>query len=511
MRGSGKRLKPPASVKTSGRLRRRVVRLFAAFAVAYLLLLIPDRKMPAPAGGGKTPFAWNRGAFWSQLEQQFADARLIERSRAENQITIRFDGSRKVLDEIRRQKFPADAEIFDRLEANFFELAPLVGVWHDGLSNYVALGGEIQTEVKRQSEDWNDESPADRARLYRAVAGTRMAVEEVMLQAAPEAAFPELTIVSDEPSQTPSVVIRGLTLHSGDILVSRGGAPVSALIARGNDFPGSFSHVALLHVDEVSNQASVIESHIERGVAVSSFEEYLKDKKLRIVVLRLRSDLGPIRADPLLPHKAATTALHTARTTHIPYDFAMDWRDPRKQFCSEVVYAAYNGCGVRLWLRPTFISSPVTAAWLASVGVSNFETQEPADLEQDPQVRIVAEWRDRATLLKAHADDAVIDVMLAAAKPGVSLPHNFWLLPFARLSKAYSVILSLVGKTGPVPEGLNATQALRVKEFRAEHAAIVGRLLVLVDRFKVEKGYVPPYWELVRLAEQARVGERGPK
>ena len=496
-------MKPSTSVKTSGR-RRRLGQLLAAFAVVYLLLLIPDREVPAPAGGGKTPFAWNRNAFWSRLEQQFAEARLAERSRAAGQIAVRLDDSRKLLNELRQQQLPADSEILDQLETSFFELAPLVGVWHEGLSNYVVLGGEIQTEIKRQSEHWNDDVPADRARLYRALAGTRMAVEEVMLQAAAGATFPEITKVSDEPSQTPSTVVAGLTLHSGDILVSRGGAPVSALIARGNDFPGSFSHVALLHVDEHSKQASVIESHIERGVAASSLEEYLKDKKLRIVVLRLRSDLEPMRSDPLLPHKAATAALQTARTTHIPYDFAMDWRDPRKQFCSEVVLVAYNGCGVRLWLRPTFISSPVTTAWLASVGVSNFETQEPADLEQDPQVRIVAEWRDRKTLLKAHADDAVIDVMLAAAKPGVSLPHNFWMLPFARMSKAYSVLVNLVGKTGPVPEGMSATQALRVKEFRAEHAAIVTRLMVLVDRFKTEKGYLPPYWELVRLADQVR-------
>src|SRR5207248_8921424 len=101
-----------------------------------------------------------------------------------------------------------------------------------------------------------------------------------------------------------SVRFLGMDLHSGDILVSRGGAPTSALIARGNDYPGSFSHVALLHVDEKSGRASVIEAHIERGVAVSSLEQYLADKKLRIVVLRLCPELLELVADPMLPHKA---------------------------------------------------------------------------------------------------------------------------------------------------------------------------------------------------------------
>src|SRR5439155_7958349 len=118
-------------------------------------------------------------------------------------------------------------------------------------------------------------------------------------------------LADDEPSATPAIDVLGLTLHSGDILVSRGGAPTSALIARGNDYPGNFSHVALLHVGEKS--ASVIESHIERGVAVASLDEYLRDKKLRIMVLRLRTDLPAMRADPKLPHKAAIAAIEGAR------------------------------------------------------------------------------------------------------------------------------------------------------------------------------------------------------
>src|SRR5262249_42057408 len=161
----------------------------------------------------------------------------------------------------------------------------------------------------------------------------------------------------------------------------------------------SFSHVALLYVDEKSGAASVIESHIECGVKTSSFADYLQDKKLRILALRLRADLPAMRTDPMLPHAAASAALNDSGHRHIPYDFAMDYRDPEKQFCSEVASAAYGSRNIHLWTGPTFISDPVVSAWLASVGVRHFETQAPADLEYDPQLRVVAEWRDRAALL----------------------------------------------------------------------------------------------------------------
>lgn len=61
-------------------------------------------------------------------------------------------------------------------------------------------------------------------------------------------------------------------------MLSRGGAPTSALISRGSDYPGNFSHVALVYVDPKTKVASIIEAHIEVGVAIASLEEYMNDK-----------------------------------------------------------------------------------------------------------------------------------------------------------------------------------------------------------------------------------------
>jgi len=468
----------------------------------YIVLLIPEHDRLAPTGAGRTPFLWNQDDFWSELEKKFVDARSTGCEELTSQIEMRFAGLNSLLAGMEEQSLAADAKEFERLEADLFALAPLVAVCSGRLTNYVALAARARTIVKRQSESWDFQSPSVRDRLYRILFGTRMALEQVMLQAPNGVQFPEVALADDEPSTAPSAEVNGLKLRSGDILVSRGGAPTSALIARGNDYPGNFSHVALLHIDEKSEHLSVIESHIECGVTVSSFADYLRDKKLRIMVLRLRGDLPATRTDPLLPHKAAGTALEEAKRRHIPYDFAMDYRDPRKQFCSEVVSVAYASHGIALWLGPTFISSPAVSAWLGSVGVRYFSTQEPSDLEYDPQLRVVAEWRDHATLFKAHVDDAVTDAMLEAAAPGKGLPHQAFLLPFARLSKGYSVVLNWRGRIGPVPEGMTATEALRVQKYRNNHDAIASRVLTSAGRFRQDKGYAPPYWELLKVAKQ---------
>ena len=44
--------------------------------------------------------------------------------------------------------------------------------------------------------------------------------------------------------------------------------PTSALIARGNDYPGNFSHIALVHIDSSTRAITVVEAHIELGVAI---------------------------------------------------------------------------------------------------------------------------------------------------------------------------------------------------------------------------------------------------
>jgi hypothetical protein len=358
--------------------------------------------------------------------------------------------------------------------------------------------------VKIQSRHWDVSGTPARSRLYRALYGGRALVEELQLDHPDSVAA--LYLGPDAPSASPSTVVQGVRIHSGDILVSRGGYPTSALIARGNDYPGNFSHVALVHVDSATGVASTIEAHIERGVVVSSAEQYLADKKLRILVLRLRADLPRIVADPMLPHRAASAMLARARANHIPYDFAMDYTDPARLFCSEVASAAYRAEGVTLWTGLSTLSAPGLRRWLAAFGVRHFETQEPSDLEYDPQLAVVAEWRDPAQLLRDHVDNAVTDALLEGAERGDALTYPWYKLPIARVMKGYSWVLERFGKIGPVPEGMSPSAALRNSSYTARHRALAARVRVEAERLAGRQGYFPPYWVLLDLARKAVAG-----
>jgi hypothetical protein len=332
--------------------------------------------------------------------------------------------------------------------------------------------------------------------------GMRAAIEEALLQSDSLKISPAM-LVKDEKSVTPVASIFGIEVHSGDLLVSRGGAEVSALISRGNDYPGNFSHVALIYVDDKTKQASLIEAHIEKGVAVSSIAQYENDKKLRFMVMRPRADLPLMLADPMLPQKAAKKMFDEAGKRHIPYDFKMNFHDSSELFCSEVASYAYRNFGVQLWKYPSSISSQGVVNWLHDFGVENFITQMPSDLEYDPQLSVVAEWRDPETLFKDHLDNAVMDALLEKANNGEEIGYDIWKLPLVRVLKGYCMIKNRFGKTGLIPEGMSATKALKNETFVAMHVSVKNKTQQLADKFIKENGYRPPYWQLVKFAQTA--------
>ena len=475
--------------------RRTLKRVGLGLAVFAVALWLPPCPHEAPPQRPDGSFAWDADPLFESLAARFDATRAQgcpddlqgRASRLDADITALLDAP------------PTDPR-WDATLMRVFELAADSGACPDAGERFLQVRNSLWRTIKRASTTWPD-GDEGRVTLYRALYGARAAAEALLLQLPPDQA-PTLNRVDDVPSQTPALDYEGVRIHSGDLLVSRGGAPTSAFIARGNDFPGNFSHVALVHVAD-DGTAQIIEAHIERGVALSTPAQYFRDKKLRVLVLRMRPDHPAMQADPLLPHRAAEAALAETRARHIPYDFEMDFADPTKQFCSEVASTHYAEQGVTLWHTLSSFSSEGLARWMAAFGVTHFRTHSPSDLEYDPALAVVAEWHDRDTLMDDHVDNAVIDIMLEEAQAGASLDYSYAMLPVARLAKAYSMVLNRFGKEGPVPEGMSPVVALRATWLADEHARRKARTQDAAKAFEAEHGRTPAYWELVSLARAA--------
>ncbi|GAB2835871.1 YiiX/YebB-like N1pC/P60 family cysteine hydrolase [Ferruginibacter profundus] len=485
------------------KVKTLLLRTLLALPVLYSVLLIPDAKNNAViTTGGKKPFFWNRDNVWQLMEQRFKNAKTLlpvkldsiiaaEKNNAENKFSIYQNGT-----------YTATDTILTTIENNFFNLAALIAAKPGEVQWFTGYYNRLRSYIKLQSQQWNMNDMAVKNSMYALLYGMRAAVEEVLLQTDVKQISPAM-LVQQETTATLYTNILGIEVHSGDLLVSRGGAEVSALISRGNDYPGNFSHVALIYIDTKSNIPYLIEAHIEKGVAVSTVAQYVKDKKLRFMVLRLRHDLPAMQQDMLLPQKAAQLMYDEALGRHIPYDFKMNFYDSTEMFCSEVGSYAYRKNGVQLWKNISTISSPGVMKWLQDFGVENFVTQMPSDLEYDPQLAIVAEWRDPETLYKDHIDNAAMDALLEKANNGKTIGYNLWMLPVARTLKAYCWLLNRFGRYGVIPEGMSATRALKNETFVAMHKAVKIKTEVLAADFVKQNGYRPPYWQLIKFATAA--------
>ena len=480
---------------------KRLLACLVALTIIYILLLIPDSNNASINAATQKPFAWNRDSLWNQLENNFKKAKEENTPAVDSNTHVLFAAEEKLFDKISVPNIAATDSGFKLILNNFFLLAPLIAVQPQQRDSFIRYYNKVRKEVKFQSQHWDINDLAVRNNLYQLFYGMRAAAEEVLLQTS-SLPFNAAVMVTDEPLQAPSAAVFGIKVHSGDLLVSRGGAEVSALISRGNDYPANFSHVALIYIDEKS-VAYLIEAHIERGVAISSLVQYVKDKKLRCMVLRPRADLPQLRMDAMLPHKAAKLAYNEAMKRHIPYDFKMNFHDSTAMFCSEVGSYAYRKNGIDLWQGVSTISSPGVVNWLHAFGVENFVTQMPGDLEYDPQLSIVAEYRDPETLWKDHIDNAVMDVLLEDADKGKQIGYNHWQLPMVRLVKGWCMIKNYFGKTGIIPEGMTATQALKNQYFVAMYKDLKSKATIKIDQFIKDNNYQPPYWQMINLARQA--------
>jgi len=509
------------TVHSGIRARRLAMGLLLAIAVGGVTLALPARPASLADAGPSTPFRWDSAELMVALEAGFLGARETSLGVARDQADALDRSALLLLAQIASSEGaspegtpPGDTPFVDTPP----EDAPLDGlaILAEQQFAYALLGAahpsllpraeafilRARVTVMRAATEWPSRRETHDA-LYRVLFGGRLALEEALVQAGPDA-LPALVQIEQVSSETPFVEVEGVRVHSGDILLSRGGAPTSALIARGSDFANTFSHAALVHIDPDTGVGTVIESLIETGSVLSTVEEYLESKLHRILVLRARPDHPTLVAAPLLPHRAASLMLERLAEDPVPYDFSMAWADPAAMFCSEVVYHAFAQEGLELWSIRSAMSAPGLVRWLGAMGVREFRTLVPSDLEYDTRLRAVAEWRDVTAIMDYRLDNAITDALLEQADRGMDLGYPWFALPVARLAKGFSVGQALLGRQPVIPTGMSADAALRIAALVTVVSPTLKQALLERDaRFLEGNGYHAPYWTLVDFARAA--------
>ncbi len=258
---------------------------------------------------------------------------------------------------------------------------------------------------------------------------------------APIVQFPKSGTVAPPSYLPPSTLVnpRLTSAHevrSGDVLLSRGNANTSALIARMGDEDTQFSHLAMVYVDPRSKKAYTIEAHIEFGSVIAPMEEWLADGKARTLVFR--------HADADLAHRAAAHIYQRVKKrfdadNRIKYDFAFNMHDHERLFCSEVAREGFEVASRGTVMVPAFAShlTMKNRDLMERLGISEVQSFIPADMEIDPRFTMIAEWRDFAKLPTVWKKDAILTSIYAwMENEGYEFDSNAWLQVKGGLARA---------------------------------------------------------------------------
>ncbi|MFZ9888672.1 MAG: hypothetical protein ACO3JL_14325, partial [Myxococcota bacterium] len=193
---------------------RRVLSLGVAGVLAVLLWPEPSRPRE---GAGAAPFRWGHDELFRELEQRFvrestAGCSLAKAASLEQENVA----LRAVVEEIvASSPAPADSRLV-AIEQQLFQLSARHGACPEHAPAFAELVMSVRRAYKALSRSWDLQDAVAAERLYRLLYGARAALEELVL-AMPAAEVPALLRSSDVPSATPSTIVEGVRVHSGDL------------------------------------------------------------------------------------------------------------------------------------------------------------------------------------------------------------------------------------------------------------------------------------------------------
>ena len=292
--------------------------------------------------------------------------------------------------------------------------------------------------------------------------------------------------------------------RSGDVLLSRGNAAASALIARMANEDTQFSHMALVYVDPKNGQAWTIEAHIEFGSIVTPLDEWLADGKSRTMIFRYK--------DEGVAHRAAAWMFSRVAPSYrsgksIEYDFPFDMKDHAKLFCSEVVREGYEHATRGEVLVPLFPSKIAmrNRDLMDRLGIFQSVSFIPADIELDPRFEVIGEWRDFKKLPDVWLKDAILtSIYTWLERDGYRFDPGLWLNTKGMIAKGIRSV-GLIKDRMPsympreivvlnvLVDGMVEEFQTRVREREAETLA--------------HGGFPMTYYEILTLLEQMKSRE----
>jgi hypothetical protein len=292
-----------------------------------------------------------------------------------------------------------------------------------------------------------------------------------------------------------------IEFQTGDILIARGTAVVSSIIARLGDEEGDFSHLAIVSED-VHGKKYVVQSLIQTGTIITPIEKFLADTEGRVVLLRYKDRALAARAARTIIHRAAQAL---ARGAAIPYDYAVDSSERFYIYCAELMEYAFELSSdgrVRVPRYRTSLRHLQGTPFLHEVGIYVSDVTTPQDAELDPRFDIVAEYVNIPKLRSVRLQNAAVTAMLGW------FVHNYDFQPDASSEAIVHVLVAAIrlGLLGNLFTQRHVPENAVLAWYKARTVVnLLNQVSTQIDaQFNRQHGYPPTFRELLVGLERFR-------
>ena len=197
---------------------------------------------------------------------------------------------------------------------------------------------------------------------------------------------------------------KNFQFKSGDIIIVRNSSFVSAIISRIGDEDGQFSHAAMLYIDK-KGKKFILESLISKGAVIVPFKEWKRHNlHSRVVLYRY--------TNPNVAKNAAKRLHQFIEKSHkkkytVLYNFKMI-PSHNEFYCSELVQYGYRLAGIKhLPTFPTSFHIISNHPFLKDLTIEAMKAFSPNDVEVEPSVDLVAEWRNYDLTRESRIEDVI--------------------------------------------------------------------------------------------------------
>ncbi len=291
-------------------------------------------------------------------------------------------------------------------------------------------------------------------------------------------------------------------IKSGDILLVRASSFVSAIIARIGDDDGQYSHGAMIYIND-KGKIYVIEALISKGLVIVPYEEW-RENNHHARTLLFRHDNEKLA-------KIASQKLHDSIQGRwkvndlMLYDFQMNDSDSKQFFCSEVVQHAFVLAGDDT--MPTFKTSFKAFqnhSFLNELTIGVDEAFAPSDLEVEPHINLVAEWRNYDATKNARIEDVIeTKILYWMSSKGYYLKGTF--------RSSFGTSIGLLGRhlfglnSDKIPSNMPYGFMENIIKFSDLNEILKEYLTALEDEYFKKYGHSMDYLTMMQQMESLRV------